>query len=88
MPALFLALREGDLEKVKRLVAEGADVADVDCFGTPLLEAAYYGHIPIMQWLLDEGGSSLTEKDMNSTHALSMAAVSGKFPAMQYLLEE
>jgi ankyrin repeat protein len=58
MSALEDAIREGDLPKVKRLVAEGADVAEANVHGfTALLEAALYGHIPIMHWLLTEGGS-------------------------------
>jgi ankyrin repeat protein len=84
------AVCEGDLEEVKRLVAEGADVAEADVHGfTALLWAAFYGHIPIIDWLLSEGGSSLAEHTiLNSTHALMLRAIKGHFPAMQYLLEE
>jgi hypothetical protein len=87
--ALLDAVNEGDLEKLKRLVAEGAYVAEADIHGyTALLHAAFFGHIPIMHWLLTEGGSSLTEKDIHGTPALMIAAIMGHFPAMQYLLEE
>jgi hypothetical protein len=41
-----------------------------------------------MHWLLTEGGSSLTEKDIHGICALAQAARCGHFPAMQYLLEE
>jgi ankyrin repeat protein len=89
MSALLDAIAEGNLEQVKRLIAEGADVAEADACGyTALLEAAYYGDIPIMDWLLNEGGSSLTERDINGTSALLMGACMGRFPAMQYLLEK
>jgi hypothetical protein len=61
--ALLDAVKEGDLEKLKRLIVEGA-----------LSEAAFFGHIPIMHWLLTEGGSSLTEKDIHGTRALMITA--------------
>jgi hypothetical protein len=83
------AARDDDLEKLKRLIAEGADLAEADDYGfTELLQAAVYGRIPIMHWLLTEGGSSLTEQTIYGTRALSLAARSGRFPAMQYLLKE
>jgi hypothetical protein len=89
MSALMDAIRNGDLEKVKALVAEGADTAERNLNGyTAFLQAAYYGHIPIIHWLLTEGGSSLTEKDILDTPALMVAARERHLPTMQYLLEE
>jgi hypothetical protein len=89
MSALLDAVRENDLEQLKRLIAEGADVAEADgCGYTALLEAALDGRIPIMHWLLTEGGSSLAEETYQGTHALLLTALSGQFSAMQYLLEE
>jgi ankyrin repeat protein len=83
------AINEGDLDKVKRLVAEGADVAEANASGdTALLLSAHYGHIPIMEWLLNEADSSLDVKYINGTSALLLAAKNGLFPAMRYLLEE
>jgi ankyrin repeat protein len=89
MSALFVAISKGDLESVKRLVAEGADPKQTNATGlTALLWAANYGRIPIMHWLLTEGGSSLAEKASDGGSALSCAALGGHFAAMQYLLEE
>jgi hypothetical protein len=86
---LMNAIREDDLEKVKRLIAEGADVKEANEKGhTALLEATLFGRIPIMHWLLTEGGSSLAEETEHGTRALSLAAFNGQFPAMQYLLKE
>jgi hypothetical protein len=83
------AVKEGDLEKLKRLVADGADVAEVDASGyTALLEAAYYGRIPIMDWFLNEGGSSLAEKNIEGMSAFLVTALMGRFAAMKYLLVE
>jgi hypothetical protein len=89
MSALMDAIRNGDLAKVKALVVEGADTAERNLNGySAFLQAAYYGHIPIIHWLLTEGGSKLTEKDVLDTPALIVAARERRFPAMQYLLEE
>jgi ankyrin repeat protein len=64
-------------------------VAKADFLGyTAVSESALYGHIPIMHWLLTEGGSSLAEQTIRGTHALLLTAPSGQFSAMQYLLEE
>jgi hypothetical protein len=41
-----------------------------------------------MHWLLTEGGFSLTEQIRNGWHALMLAAIFGRFPAVQYLLGE
>jgi ankyrin repeat protein len=90
MLALEVAIINGGLEKAKRLVAKGADVAEANVFSgyTALLWAAYYGRIPIMHWLLNEAGSGISEKDIHGASALSLAALNGSFPAMQDLLEE
>jgi ankyrin repeat protein len=87
--ALMEAAREGDLEKLKRLAADEADVAEVDASScTALLWAALFGHIPIMHWLLNEAGSSLAEKTIEGMSALLLTALRGRFPAMKYLLVE
>jgi hypothetical protein len=59
MSALQVAVYDGDLEKTKRLVVEGAVVEELAVHGfTPLLDAAFRGHTPIINWLLREGGSA------------------------------
>jgi ankyrin repeat protein len=61
MSALTAAVAKGDLECVKRL---GADVKKSNAHGgfTPFICAATKGKIPIMHWLLTEGGSSLADR--------------------------
>jgi ankyrin repeat protein len=89
MSAMMDALERCNLENIKRLVAEGADVKELDRAGfTPFLRAAADGYIPIMHWLLTEGGSSLAERTLLGGSALLLAACNGRFSAMQYLLEE
>jgi ankyrin repeat protein len=75
MSALFVYRT---MESVKRLVAKGADVSEINLYScTPLLRAAEFGHIPIMHWLLTEGGSNLAERDILGSNALLVAAPLG-----------
>jgi hypothetical protein len=86
--AIENAIEKGDLERVKRLVAEGLNVKVAVHGFTPYLWAATYGHTEIMKWLLTEGGSSLAEKNADGMTALLIVARNGNFPAMRYLLED
>jgi len=53
---LIWAAKEGRLEKVKRLLAEGADVNTRSrCAQTALMEAAEAGHLEVVKLLLDNG---------------------------------
>jgi hypothetical protein len=88
MADLMFAVRTGELDRVKRLVAKGFDVKENCNGGTVLLYAAHHGHIPIMHWLLTEGGSSLAERSTDGKSALLLAACNECFSAMQWLLEK
>jgi hypothetical protein len=89
MSALLDAIAEDDLESVKRLIAEGADVKEtIYQSTTPFVWAARCGRIPIIHWLLAEGGSSLTERTRHGASALVMAAYSCSIATMQYLLAD
>jgi hypothetical protein len=90
MSAFLDAVSTGDLESVKRLVSEGADVKETNFPGgyTPFLWAASRGHIPIMHWLLTEGGSSLAEQTTSGVHVWLLAVYRGNFATLQYLFEE
>jgi ankyrin repeat protein len=79
-----------DLERVKRLVAEGADVKERDGFDlTVFLRACNRCNIPIMHWLLTEGGSSVAEQAEHGQNAFLLAAegTGEHFATMQYLIE-
>ena len=53
---LYRAVWTGDLETVKKLVAEGADANESDEEGNPLLhEAIWRGHADVVQALIDAG---------------------------------
>jgi hypothetical protein len=90
MSAFLDAVEEGDLEIVKRLVSEGADVKKTNFPGgyTPFLWAASLGHIPIMHWLLTEGGSSLAEQTTSGVHVWLLTAYRGNYATMQYMIQK
>jgi ankyrin repeat protein len=53
---LIEAIKQGDLEEVKRLVKEGADVNAKDCFKyTTLILACCYKYFEIAHFLIDNG---------------------------------
>jgi ankyrin repeat protein len=81
MSAMLDNVERCDLESVKRLVAEGADVKErFHCYTyTSLLFAATHGYIPIMDWLLTEGGSSLAERTLCGESVLLLAARNSRF---------
>jgi hypothetical protein len=77
MADLLGAARAGDLTRVQKLIREGADVTARNKIGwSALLPAAMgqlghaHSHLELVQWLLEEGGSSITE---TATHGLFTA---------------
>src|SRR4030042_5915210 len=56
---LGLAAGEGDVGKVKALIASGADVDSriLDGEHTPLMRAAYRGHYEVMKMLIEAGAT-------------------------------
>ena len=68
---LHQALDDGDLERVKVLIAQGADInAQNNKGGTPLHTAAYQGYKDVVEILLEQGAdvSLLNNKGWNALH--------------------
>ncbi|MGB2866682.1 MAG: ankyrin repeat domain-containing protein [Sedimentisphaerales bacterium] len=57
--SLFEAVKKGDIEQVKKLIAEGADVNETEDLGqvkwTPLIAAASGGDVQVVKVLLENG---------------------------------
>ena len=63
--SLFEAAKKGDIEQVKKLIAQGADVNGTEGGAwTPLAEAASVGHAQVVKVLLENGA----EVDANDSH--------------------
>jgi hypothetical protein len=60
MSALLKAVYQGNLAKLEKLVAEGADITEryEDCLGV-LLHAASFAQYTAMRWLLNEARASM-----------------------------
>jgi uncharacterized protein len=87
MSALMKAVRKDDVAKVKALIAEGADVDELDGGDAPIVMAAYLGHTEIVRLLL-EAKADVTAVDpgMQAT-ALHAAAYAGRTDAAKLLIE-
>lgn len=83
---LVHAAEEGDTSKVKKLLANGADVNAKQKDGvTPLMQAAWKGQTEIAEMLLAKG-ADVNAKDKNGMTALIRAAYFGHGETVQALL--
>jgi len=59
---LMVAAKQGNMAKVKKLVAKGANVNYKNSSGdSPISNAAFYGHIKIVKYLMSKGGKVYDE---------------------------
>lgn len=88
MSILMKAVKAGDAEKVKAVLAEGADVSALDESGdSPIIMAAYHGFTDVLQLLLEAGADvSALDPGMKAT-ALHAAAYAGHAEAARLLTE-
>src|SRR4051812_47396900 len=88
MTALMQAVRSNDVAAVERLIAQGANVNELEPSGdAPLVMAAYLGHTEIVRKLL-EAGADVTAVDpgMKAT-ALHAAAYAGRTEPARLLIQ-
>ncbi len=88
MTALMKAVQKNDVPRVQTLIADGANVDELDPNGdAPLVMAAYLGHTDIVRLLL-EAGADVTAVDpgMKAT-ALHAAAYAGRTEAAALLIQ-
>lgn len=88
MTALMNAVQKNDIATVRKLIAQGVNVSELDeNQDAPLIMAAYKGHTEIVKLLL-EAGADVTAVDpgMKAT-ALHAAAYAGHADAARLLIE-
>ncbi len=87
MPPILQAIQEGDFDRLKTLVAQGADVDeewDVDGT-TPLLAAAEQNKLKAAAFLI-QSGASVNQGDSYNRTPLMVAALEGHYHMAQLLL--
>lgn len=85
---LMNAVKSNDPAQLRQLLAQGADVNQLDAGGNaPLVMAAYLGHTEIVQMLLEHGADvGAVDPDMKAT-ALHAAAYAGRTEAARLLIQ-
>jgi ankyrin repeat protein len=84
---LLLAVYEGDVARVRALIAAGANVREANAFGaTPLAEAARTANVDILRLLL-KAGADANEANSEGQTALMAVARTGNVEAAQLLLK-
>jgi uncharacterized protein len=82
---LMVACENGDINWVKSLIENGANVNHKnDCGRTPLMQAAHNGHLPIIKLLLVKG-ADINTKDERGYSALSLAELISDDTISKYL---
>jgi serine protease inhibitor len=86
--ALFTAVREGNIQRVRSLITKGADVnVKNNVYCTPLHYAAEYGHLIVAE-LLIANGADVNAKTINDVTPLHMAARRGYYNVVDLLIEK
>ena len=85
--ALFEAAKNGDIDRVQRLVESGADVNAVDGHHiTSFLWAYFDGHTEVVKYLLSKGGN-VNHNEFSEGTLLTLAAFTGDIAFIPYLLD-
>jgi len=72
--ALVKAVKIADIEAIKRLIDEGADVNAEDWIGSMLHKAAWYGHVGVIKLLLANGADVNAQDSSGITPLLEAVA--------------
>ncbi|NLL12180.1 MAG: ankyrin repeat domain-containing protein [Fibrobacter sp.] len=84
---LMRASAKGDLETVKQLLNEGADVNATDMHGrTALIEASWSGSLEVAEFLIKKG-ADVNASDSAGYTALMRASEEGHLPVVKFLIK-
>ncbi len=84
---LCTAISKGDVSTVKKFVEYGADVNETSNGMTPLMMAARYNNVEILDFLLSKGAELNTKSESGNT-ALKYAIISNAKEAENFLREK
>jgi hypothetical protein len=88
MSGLLKAACDGDLDKMQRLIKEGASVHEVARIGrNALMPAVLHNRTPVVYWLITSGGARIFDRDVHGNTVLAYAAVRHRYSLMQWLIE-
>jgi hypothetical protein len=86
---MTVAADDGDIARVRELVAMGNDVNALNAENgwPPLSRAAYHGHLDIVEYLLSQK-ADIKRQEANGFTALHLAALGGQKKVVEFLLEQ
>lgn len=85
---LFEAVYANDIDTIKQVIKDGADVNIKDEYGrTPLHKAALYGYTEITKMLIEKGADVNCEEDTDKVSSIHMTAWYGYFETAKVLIE-
>jgi ankyrin repeat protein len=86
--AVHNAIKRGNASEVTRLLSGNQDLISVwTPFGTWVHDAASYGEVPIVKWLLQQGLNVNAYDEDNPTPPLAIAAAEGFVDVARLLIE-
>ena len=85
---LLEASEKGDINMVKQLIREGADVNNANNYGyTPLMWANTRGHLEIVKYLMEQG-ANVNQADIDGWTPLIWASRNGHLEIVKYLVSQ
>mmetsp|Transcript_16715 Transcript_16715/g.33789 ORF Transcript_16715/g.33789 Transcript_16715/m.33789 type:complete len:193 (-) Transcript_16715:322-900(-) len=86
---ILVAAKDGELEIVKKMLVQGADVESKCCDeSTPLTCAVYNNHLPVARYLVEAAKANTNTQDAFGATPLMYAARNGYQDMVRYLVEE